>query len=114
MTEKDSRSEWEKLRVGHLDEGETEKSALLGRGKAPSGGVEIRIFPIFRARQIAPLSRLPELHRRTISLKLKGIENVGVTPFHIAVSNISRQSCTTIPPCVQTGKKSLFTQQKAK
>jgi hypothetical protein len=105
MTTKDSRSEWEKLRAGHLDEGETEKNALLGRGKAPSGGVEIRIFPIFRARQIAPLSRLPELHRRTISLKLKGIANVGVTPFHIAVSNISRQRCTTIPPCVQTGKK---------
>jgi hypothetical protein len=105
MTQKDSRSEWEKLRVGHLDEGETEKNALLGPGKSPSGGVRIPIFPIFRARQIAPLSRVAELHRRTILLKLKGIENVGVTPFHIAVSSISRKRCTTIPPCVHNGEK---------
>ncbi len=105
MTTKDSRSEWEKLRAGYLDEGEAEKNALLGRGKAPSGGVEIRIFPIFRARQIAPLSKIPELHRRTVSLKLKGIKTVGVAPYHIAVSSISRRRCTTVPPCVQTGEK---------
>lgn len=105
MTTKDSVSEWEKLRAGHLDEGETEKTALLGPGKSPSGGVRIRIFPIFRARQSAPLSRVAELHQRTMSLKLKGIENVGVTPFHIAVSSISRKRCTTIPPCVHNGEK---------